>query len=68
MILNILQLCMQQKISQIEMKIKGLQHIKSALLNWEQACDGKVFMTECPILEALYSPPENIRGYLQQDQ
>lgn len=60
-----IKLCMQQKISQIDAKIKGLQQIKHALLNWEQSCNGKVSITECPILEALYLSPENIRHYIQ---
>lgn len=63
-----IKLSMQQKISEIEIKIKGLQLIKRALMNWEQACDGKVLMTECPILEALYLPQEKIGHYLKQNQ
>lgn len=63
-----IKLCMQKKISQIEIKIKSFQQIKSALLSWEQACDGKVSMTECPILEALYFSQEKLHNDLQQDQ
>lgn len=63
-----IKLRMQQKISYIETKIKGLQRIKQALMDWENACDGSVSITECPILKTLYLPPEDIRDYLQQQQ
>ncbi|MGC1853936.1 MAG: heavy metal-responsive transcriptional regulator [Candidatus Aquirickettsiella sp.] len=56
---------MQQRISHIETKIKGLQNIKQALMRWEQACDGNLPITECPILEALYHCPDDIRDYLR---
>ncbi|EDP45681.1 heavy metal-responsive transcriptional regulator [Rickettsiella grylli] len=57
----------QQKISQIENKIKSLQRIKHALMGWEQACDGNISIAECPILEALYHCPEDIREYLKKN-
>ncbi|MFZ0219566.1 MAG: heavy metal-responsive transcriptional regulator [Candidatus Aquirickettsiella sp.] len=60
--------CMQQKISHIEAKIKGLQRIKQALMHWEQDCDGNITIAECPILQTLYLPPEDIREYLKNDQ
>lgn len=63
-----IKLSMQQKISHIETKIKGLQRIKRALMDWEQACDGHVAVTECPILEALYHCPEDIRNYLKLEE
>ncbi|WP_339051525.1 MerR family DNA-binding transcriptional regulator [Rickettsiella endosymbiont of Xylota segnis] len=63
-----IKLRMQQKISYIETKIKGLQRIKQALMDWEKVCDGSVSITECPILKTLYLPPEDIRDYLQQQQ
>jgi DNA-binding transcriptional MerR regulator len=63
-----IKLRMQQKISHIDTKIKGLQRIKRALMRWEQACDGHVPIAECPILEALYLPSEDMRHYLQQNQ
>lgn len=63
-----IKLNMQQKISQIETKIKGLQRIKHALMGWEQACEGSVSMAECPILEALYHCPEEIREYLKNNE
>lgn len=63
-----IKLRMQQKISYIETKIKGLQRIKQALMDWENACDGSVSITECPILKTLYLPPEDICHYLQQQQ
>lgn len=59
-----IKLRMQQKISFIETKIKGLQRIKQALMDWENACDGSVSITACPILKTLYLPPEDIRDYL----
>ncbi|OJA00804.1 hypothetical protein BEV13_02335 [Rickettsiella grylli] len=57
----------QQKISQIETKIKSLQRIKHALMGWEQACDGNISIAECPILEALYHCPEDICEYLKKN-
>jgi DNA-binding transcriptional MerR regulator len=50
--------CIQQKISDIETKIKGLQRIKRALTDWEKDCDGHVPINECPIIKALYYCPD----------
>ncbi|MDQ5899311.1 MAG: hypothetical protein QG624_230 [Pseudomonadota bacterium] len=60
--------CMQQKISHIETKIRSLQCIKQVLMRWEEACDGNISIAECPILEALYHCPDDIREYLKTDQ
>ena len=44
----------QEKIRCIEDKIATLTAMKTALSQWEQACDGKVPIDECPILANLY--------------
>lgn len=44
----------QAKIQSIEEKINTLTDIKNALSQWEQSCDGKVPVDECPILANLY--------------
>lgn len=44
----------QDKIRCIEDKIATLNAMKMALSQWEQACDGKVPIDECPILTHLY--------------
>ncbi|OIZ94982.1 hypothetical protein A1D18_02440 [Candidatus Rickettsiella isopodorum] len=62
-----IKLCMQKKISHIETKIKSLQCIKQVLVRWEEACDGNIAIAECPILEALYHCPDDIREYLKND-
>ena len=51
--------CTQQKIQAIEDKIKVLQKIKRTLTQWEKACNGKIAIDQCPILENLYQPPKN---------
>jgi len=43
----------EQKIEDIENKIKSLQRMKKALVKLTKACSGKGPVTECPILEAL---------------
>lgn len=50
----------QTKIDSIDMKIKTLQKMKKALKVWDEACDGKVAMEHCPILENLYSKPNEL--------
>ena len=45
----------KEKISDIEQRIKTLTTMKNALSAWEEACDGKVEMEECPILQNLYN-------------
>lgn len=62
-----IKLLIQQKVSDIETKIKGLQRIRHALISWEQICDGKRPTTECPILEALYHRPHDIRKHLEKE-
>ena len=44
----------QEKIRCIEDKIATLTAMKTALSQWERACDGKVPIDECPILTNLY--------------
>lgn len=48
------------KVDEIKNKINALNRMKKALSTWADACDGKVPLEECPILENLYQP--NIRG------
>jgi MerR family transcriptional regulator, copper efflux regulator len=47
----------RNKIESINQKIATLTHVKQALSQWEQACDGKVSADKCPILMNLYKPP-----------
>ena len=63
-----IKLCMQQKIYHIEAKIKSLQRIKQVPMRWEEACEDNISIAECPILEALYHCPDDIREYLKNDQ
>lgn len=58
----------QQKIPDITNKITTLQKMKRALSKWEQACDGKIDIDQCPILENLYQPPENIKECLHDSK
>jgi len=58
----------QQKIQDIETKIATLKKMKRALSQWEKACDGKVAIDHCPILENLYQPPEKIKDCLHDDE
>ena len=58
----------QQRIQNIDTKIKTLQKMKRALSQWEKACDGKILIDQCPILENLYQPPEKIKEYLHDDK
>jgi MerR family mercuric resistance operon transcriptional regulator len=43
----------ENKIVDIEVKIKTLQHMKKALFKLSKACSGAGPASECPILEAL---------------
>lgn len=47
----------QEKIHTINEKIYTLSTMKDALSKWEQACDGKIPIDKCPILENLYKQP-----------
>lgn len=58
----------QQKIQDIDAKITTLQKMKRALSQWEQACDGKIAIDQCPILENLYQPPEKVKECLHDDE
>ena len=58
----------QQKIQDIDAKITTLQKMKRALSQWEQACDGKIAIDQCPILENLYQPPEKVKECLHDDK
>lgn len=44
----------QYKIDEIKEKIKALNKMQDALTQWAAACDGKVSIEDCPILERLY--------------
>ncbi len=46
------------KIDDINDKINVLEQMQKALLTWADACDGKVPIEQCPILEQLYQPPK----------
>ena len=46
----------QSKIDEIKDKIKTLNKMQEALMQWTAACDGKVSIEDCPILEQLYQP------------
>ncbi|MBK2125124.1 MerR family transcriptional regulator [Fangia hongkongensis] len=43
-----------QKRSAVTQKIALLKKIEKTLISWERACDGKVSIENCPILENLY--------------
>jgi DNA-binding transcriptional MerR regulator len=43
----------QKKILEIEQKIETLTSIKKILSTWEKACDGKMPIEKCPILQNL---------------
>jgi Cu(I)-responsive transcriptional regulator len=47
------------KLSLIQEKIDALQHMADILKQLTQACDGKVPLCQCPILETLYSDIQN---------
>jgi len=42
------------KLKEIETKIETLRTMEKALSTWTNACDGKVPVEQCPILENLY--------------
>ena len=44
----------QAKLREIDEKIAMLKSMKSVLSSWEQSCDGKMPLSECPILSKLY--------------
>ena len=48
----------QEKIAQIEEKIENLSKMKTLLTHWEKACNGKVTLENCPILQNLYHTSE----------
>ncbi len=48
----------EAKIADIEQKIGDLERMKKALANLTACCSGEGSVEECPILEALDSPPE----------
>lgn len=52
-----------RKFKRLKKKITTLQKMKRALSKWEQVCDGKVTIEQCPILESLYQPPEKIKEW-----
>ena len=48
------------KIDEIKDKVEILKQMQKVLTKWADACDGKVPVERCPILEHLYqSPKEN---------
>lgn len=49
----------EEKLSDIDRKIKALQRIKKALQKLSQACSGSGQSTDCPILDALEMPTNN---------
>jgi DNA-binding transcriptional MerR regulator len=49
----------QQKVQAIDEKIKTLTTMRDALSTWENACDGKVSIDQCPILVNLYKKPNS---------
>ena len=44
------------KTDEIKDKIKILNQMQKVLAKWADACDGKVPIEQCPILENLYQP------------
>ena len=44
----------QEKLCEIDEKIATLKSMKLVLSAWEQSCDGKMPLSECPILSKLY--------------
>ena len=46
------------KIDEIKDKTDILKKMQKTLVTWADACDGKVPIEQCPILEQLYQPPK----------